>query len=694
MTNRIANPDLAAVSVSFPAGERRGGSDHEGKIGREAAAHVAQGEPAKAHPAYETKPRPSISHQRDWDEAQERAHLCEQFLQLTSAEGGHSLRHAAAQLGKSPSWFSGADSMLARYRRGGVAALLPQASDPSGRAQGAKPGELSEQVESLGWFIPAAQFFYLLSNRSWDRGSMAEAIRRTISLPHLPRGWKESDKTRFLKKLDLDAAPVCPDELREALLAREQAGQPFVPQSIARQITLNRATVRQFRNPREASLDFLNSPGGMRLFRDAITGEMRLARAGEIIEADDATINFPVCVPWNRDGSDDPCVSKFGVKVARFQWLVSIDVGTSFITGFSYTARPRSSYRAEDIVSLMRVITRAHGAPRYWRFERGTWESKLVKEVIRLMGCRLETVYSPHQKPFIEGLFNVLWTKLSVNFPGAHVGRFRGEEKSASDLLTACQRGDKDPRRYFPMLNVALEVFREVIAEKNLTPVNSENHGRWIPEQRWQAEAQGPNAALRRLDGASEWMFSPFVRQWRVNGMLVGGRVPLFEGLSVPFDFSAPWLTRFNGAHVKCHFDPADAKCSAMIVLAERFDGHHAGEVLGPARQISQAAEYARLVMGWGDSPETEGLKARQQAAAALRREVRAVMPRGERGEAVSEERDGIATVTRIETGGTPATPPSEPQPEKDVEPASREQLEARDRQREEFFEENPLDFV
>jgi hypothetical protein len=629
----------------------------------------------------------------DWQTAQDNANLCERFLQLTRMED-HSLNTAAQLLGKSPSWFSGTNSMLARYQREGVAGLLPKRAP-------AKPADLTAQIEALGWFIPAAKYFYLLTNRTRDGGSVPEAIRKTISLPHVPIGWKTSDINKFLKALSPSTInsqpstiPSCPPELREEILQRERAGMEFVPERVARQITVRRAVVHQYRNPTNAALDYLCSPGGMRLF------EGRLARAGEIFEADDATVNFPVCVSWANDGSDDPCVRKFGVKVARFQWLVSIDVGTSFITGFNYTARPRSSYRAEDVLSLMRVVVRQHGVPRQWRLERGVWESNLVTNAIKGMGSELHTVYSPHQKPFIEGLFNTLWTKLSVHFPGAHVGRFRGEHESANDLFTQCQRGHKDPTKHFPMLASAIAAFQEVIAEKNRTPVESENHGRWIPEERWAGEWNP-----RVLDGASEWMFCPWVREWKVRGMLIGGRVPLFEDISVPFEFTAPWLVNYHGATVRCHFDPADPRCHATLVLPHAWNGHKAG-VIGQASQISDAAAYVRLVMGWGEDPANAGRLARQKTAAAMRRETRAIVPQGQRGATTSEERDGLGTSAKIETGAgacTPSDPSVGPVPSPGavgrvplpgVPARTAEEIEQTTRQNEEFFQSNPLDFV
>lgn len=584
----------------------------------------------------------------DWREARARALLCDEFIRLTEVEH-FSLVGAAKRLGKSPSLFSGPNSMLARYLGGGAVALLPCRP-----ATSVNVGELTEQIESLGWFIPAARWFYLNTNRTNNSGSVPEAVRRTISLPNLPIGWSRAIQQKFLRAIGGEL-PTCPVELREAILARQAAGQPLVPERIARQITVNPVTVRQKRHATNAALDYLSAPGSLFFITDKTTGERRPPLAGEVIEADDATINFPVCVPWTLGG--DPCSEKFGVKVGRFQWLVCVDAASRFVTAWTYVMRPRSSYRAEDALALMRAHCLQHGIPGQWRFEQGVWKSNLVKHAIAGIGSDLHTVWSPHQKPYIEGLFNTLWTKLSIHFPDADVGRFRGETEEASLLLTACQRGQRDPRRHFPMLNTALAAFGEVITEKQSTPVNSDI-GRWIPAERWAGKLPGANAAAaanvfvaRPLDAETEWLFSPYVREWTVKGMLVGGRVPLFEDLSVPFDFAADWLPQYHGARVRCHFNPMAGNCSGMLVLAEDFQNRKAGTVLGLAKQINEVAGYARLVLGWGDDNANEGRLLRQRAAAAMRREVRAVDGKSA-GYSHSEERDGVAMVTTLERGG------------------------------------------
>jgi hypothetical protein len=572
-----------------------------------------------------------------------------------------SLNCAARALGRSPAWFSGEDSVLARFNREGVAGLLPQR-----RRAGAKARFIVPE-----WFVPAASFFWLTSNRTKDGGSVPEAIRRTISLPLLPIGWTESVRKRFLKHLGMESVPVCPVELREEILGRQSKGQALVPERIALQITRPVAVVRQYRNPKNADLDFMNAPGTMMVRGSGAGGDVEFFRAGDMVEPDDSTINFPVVVPWSMGGC--PCSDRYGVKVGRFQWLVSIDVGSRFVPALSYTARPRSSYRAEDVVSLVRMICRQHGVPRGFRCEQGVWKSNLVKRVMGALGCELRTVHSPHNKPFVEGLFNVMWTKLSIHFPDAHLGRFQGEHREANLLLAACQAGQKDPRRYFPMLSSAMAAMLESVEEKNRTPVKSAQYGMWVPSDRWQEHLR--ENPLTQLDARTDWMFAPWAIEWTVRGVLVGGRVPLFENLSVPFDFSADWLVQFHGARLRLHFDPADARCTAMAVLVNDFGRHKAGEVLGEVVQVNSVAEYARLVMGWGLNDSTAGLLARQKNAAALRREVRSVVPAG-RASAVSEERNGVGEMVKVENaGGSPAPAPVRANVMREDPPLSRSAL-------------------
>ena len=593
-------------------------------------------------PQSEIGNRKSAIRQKDWLEAEASAALCEAFA--AEQKSGLTLRQAARAVGKSPSYFSGADCPYARWQREGVAGLLPRR-----RESGAKP-----EMIVPPWFIPAAKYFWLLINRNRQGGSVPEAIRRVISLPLVPVGWREGDTRRFERAMAPfighrgEKIPVCPPELREAILARQSAGQPLVTVRLSRQITQSLATVAQHRNPTEAGLGYLSAPGTMMWNHKSTSGEPEFIRSLDQVEADDGTINFPVCVPWTMGGC--PCSDRYGVKVGRFQFLRPIDKGSRYRPGFVYVARPSGSYRREDVLTLMRMVCRAIGIPKTWVFEQGTWKSNIVKEAVRLLGCDLQTVYSPRQKPFVEGGFNQDWTKLSVHFPNADVGRFMGETEEANLLLAKCKRGTEDPRQHFPMLAVALAAFDEITREQNATPVTSVAWGRWVPQERLAAHcAANPP---RQLDPASDWIFSPYVREWTVRGNLVGGRVPLFEEVSVPFDFAASWLPQFHGAKVRVHFDPSEPRCQGKIVLAQNHGRHTAGDVLGDAMQINETAGYARLVMGWGDDPASLGRIARQQAASALRREVREILPRnGPTQSGTSEMRDGLGNKAVITHG-------------------------------------------
>lgn len=470
---------------------------------------------------------------------------------------------------------------------------------------------------------------YLATNRTADSGSVPEAVR----LAHR-RG---------------ELRP----ELAADFLERHRTGR-MVPRALAAEITAAPAVVRQHRNPTDAALDFLNAPGASMWLNDERTGEERPVRVGDILEADDATVNFPVCVPWELGG--DPCSERWGVRVARFQWLVAIDRSSRFVPGWSYTARPRSSYRAEDLLALFHGLFREHGVWLRVCLERGTWEAQKVSAMLEQLRVTRMTAWSPHQKTYIEGLFNLMWTKLS-DLPG-QVGRFQGEEEETNRILTSCQRGATDPRLHFPLLGTALDAFRRATAERNAQAVKSPQFGTWVPEERWlaqQAEAR-ERGRLRILPAEAAWLFAPEMREWTVAGNTVGGSVQVMEGLSLRFDFAAEWLVEFAGARVRVHFDPTAPRCEATVVLAQNVRDHRAGEVLGTAVQVNKTARYARKVLGWGDDADL-GLQLRQQAATALRREVRTIRAGGGTGLSVTEARDGLGNSVSLERGALSPEP-------------------------------------
>jgi len=574
-----------------------------------------------------------LSSEKDLVEAQARANICEQFASLVHK--GLSKRQAARALKKSVSWFSGDDSVLARYKRAGLAGLVQR----SGGLASAAVSDLTHEIESLPWFIPAAQFLYLITNRTSNTGSLPEAITRTISLPVLPIGWTQVIIDRFLKHLNLDELPVCPESVRNAIAARHKARQQIVPKRIARQITnaVSRQIVEQYRRPHETALNYLSCPGSAMISRH--NGIQEFFRAGDTVESDDGSINLPVCIPWTSPNggliTETPCSAAYGVIVGRFQWLRLIDCGTRFRPGWAFVARARGSYRGADVQTLLRGATIQHGIWNEYRFEQGVFKSETVRRTIELMNSRLHTVLSARGKPFVEGGFSHDWTKLSVHFPQCDLGRYAGDTEEANKLLQNCRAGRTDPRRYFPMLKDVLAAFDAITEEQNRSTIKSSNYGQWIPEERWNRElAERP---MRKLDSALTYMFEPYALTWKVRGALVGGRVPIFEGMSVPFDFTSPWLHRYHGCRLRLHFDPSAHRCIAVPVLMQDWQGQRAGTVLDPLYQVNETTGYIRMVLGWGDDPGTAGLKAKQQSAVAMRRDVRTIMPGGKSGYSRSE---------------------------------------------------------
>ena len=164
-----------------------------------------------------------------------RAALFEDFLRLRDREH-FTTTGAARAVGLHVSAVSGKGAMLGRYLRGGIGGLTR-------RGRGAAASDLSQQIEALGWFVPAAQFFYLTAHRR--QGALVGAFRSAAALPSLPIGWRRATRARFLARLNLEAPPACPANLREAMAIREREGKPLAPARIERLVKSTPADIRR-----------------------------------------------------------------------------------------------------------------------------------------------------------------------------------------------------------------------------------------------------------------------------------------------------------------------------------------------------------------------------------------------------------------------------------------------------------------
>lgn len=566
-------------------------------------------------PALQEAP-PSGKTDRQWKEAYRRQELVRRYQTLIGT--GASRTESIAQMREEGLDVkrSSMDRYLDAFEAKGLAGLFSN-HEKAGRPR--KKETILEQKE----LAAARGAFMAKTNRTRSSGSVPEAIRYIA-------------RTGQLRP-----------EVAAAFAERERSGR-MVPRALASEITVAPAIVEHHRNPTNAGLDYLSCPGSLMWINDQRSGESRFVRVGDVLEADDATANFPVCVPWEMGGC--PTSERYGVKVARFQWLVAIDRASRYVPGWSYTMRPQSSYRGEDVVALFHGIFRQHGIWQRLCLERGVWESKMVSAMMDQLRVERITAIGPNQKRFVEGLFNLMWQKLA-DMPG-QVGRFRGEEEAANKVLTSCQRGATDPRQHFPMLKDAVAAFERVTQERNRMPVKSKEWGTWVPEERWlaqQAEARD-KGRLRELPTDAAWLFAPCMREWTVSGNTVGGSVQIMEGTSIRFDFAAPWLVEFAGAKVRVHFDHSAASTNATVVLAENVRDRRKGEVLGTAVQVNKTARYARSAMGYGEDADLAKMM-RKAAATAMRREVRTNIAGDQPALAVSEARDGMGNAISIERG-------------------------------------------
>jgi hypothetical protein len=587
--------------------------------------------------------------------AESNAATCRDFLTLT-ADPAISKRQAALILGKSPSFFSGHNSFLERYKLGGVDALMPP---PRGKVK-------NRALDLPAWFIPAARFFYLCSNLRRNGGSVPEAVRRTIELPKLPYGWNDELKKRFLLAIGCADLPACPESLRDNIQARVKLILPLVPKSIARQITINPVMVQKFRSPREFALDNLCAPGSQRRYFNGDAGKREVMAPGDWFSADDSTPGIAVCVPCSGNDVASPCTDKFGVLLGRWQFIVWIDCRTDRILAWSYVIRPRGSYRAEDILGSMRTLTMTHGiARRGYQLEGGIFNARLIRQAIELLRVEHWRTYSPHQKA-IESVFNRAWTRLAIQFPFADLGRRRGENESNCKLYQSCKLGHKDPRQFFPDLASVLKVFAEEVTAHNARQIVSENYGVWVPDTMFDAAiAKNP---LRQFSPSMDWIFSPFSIERKVIGSMVKCRVPMFESWSVPFYFSAPWMPMHNRRRVRIHFDPHSPNCRAKVILLEPSGSCNAGTILGYAEQTGETAAWIRSVMDLANDDPRAGYVMRQKMNGFVSRHVRAVGDFSRVQFSTDERRDGLGSLVKVER---PAPVPEMPAEEIPALPAS-----------------------
>ena len=434
--------------------------------------------------------------------------------------------------------------------------------------------------------------------------------------------------------------PDCREDLRGPILAAVEQGRVPTPlKRIFERITSTH--IASHRQPGMTATE--NFSGEVGAFAQDLIQRRR------VIESDDGTLNFAAWIPWPLGG--DLCSDKFQVRLGRWQFLPALEAGfTQMYLGYALVCRPRGSYRAEDIRSLIHLIARTHGIPDKFRFERGAWESNAIVDLLKKLGVELDTVYQSNQKPFVEGGFSPLWTYLSMI--DGQVGRYRGEMEEENLLVQKCRAGRADPRDHFPSLAQCIKAVDGALAMRNSDKRDS-IYGKWVPEVRHQQLNEA--RPWRPLAAELEYLFSPYVKEWTVAKGTVGGKVQILEDYSAPFYFVHDDLWRWNGRKVRIYFDPVASPCRATIASLEEFHGYRKDEIICTAELIGDLPHFCRAAVGWSDIEYKKDPAWRKAALSALRRDLRALDGRGEIKSVISEQRDGDGGYSRIITGAAPA---------------------------------------
>jgi hypothetical protein len=145
-------------------------------------------------------------------------------------------------------------------------------------------------------------------------------------------------------------------------------------------------------------------------------------------------------------------------------------------------------------------------------------------------------------------------------------------------------------------------------------------------------------------------------KEWTVRGGLVGGKIPSPVGFSFPYKFADPALLDLEGVKVRVFFDPHDGSQRAGIVLADNHRGRKAGTVITDRAVLisdvpTATEQAATLAAGRTFGGFDRAIKARNEYAALVRSEYRYLGIRAEQRKTMSEIRDGLGNVARMETG-------------------------------------------
>jgi hypothetical protein len=420
---------------------------------------------------------------------------------------------------------------------------------------------------------------------------------------------------------------MCRQEVADVILRRRSSKHAITPTLHAQLAALPKTVIEYHKSPTRVKRENFITPRTLTFLNR--TGDEQRILPGMLAERDDMSNNFIFWIDWPWGG--DPCSDKFGVRIARGQNLLHLDVGSLRFLSSLMLVRLRDSYRADDIWQWVGQTYRDLGIPEIGeRWERGIWQANKLRGVeieaghtdqatrlggIASLGRRIEVSQSPTTK-IIENRFR-FFQRVCATIPG-QIGASRGEMEKVNKLWTECRDGRRDPRAHFLRYEDAVAQI-----EAKLQYVNSELvEGliyKGIPNEIWHRE--GGDERMTKLKPEQSYLFSRDRSIVTVNKGHALVRVTSQEGSRQGWWFHHKDLWRFEGRRVALYFDKTVPEAGATIVHAERQE---LNQVVGAAELVDGCPQFALGVDPSADDTRgMDALERRRKFGNAVRAEYR-----------------------------------------------------------------------
>lgn len=427
----------------------------------------------------------------------------------------------------------------------------------------------------------------------------------------------------------LAASPECSQETADAITKKRRSKHIITP-TLRKQISsVPQAVLDYHKSPKKVTREAFINPRSLSFIGKDRTEQRILP--GMFCERDDMSNNFLFWVDWPWGG--DPCSDKYGVRIARGQNLLHIDVGSLRFLSYLLLVRLRDSYRADDIWQWVGQSYRDIGIPEIGeRWERGIWQAKKLQgtpiegghtdQETRLggiagLGRKIITSQPPTTK-IIENRFRY-FQRVCATIPG-QIGASRGEMEKVNKIWTACREGRRDPRDYFLSYE---DTCRQLDAK--LQWVNSESvegtiyHG--IPNDLWVRE--GGDQRMTRLTAGQSHLFARDRHVVTINKGHALIRKTAPDGKRQGWYFYHENLWRLEGRRVALYMDDFAPATGATIVAAE---GQSAGEVICQGEMVDGCPQFAlSLTSDIDDTRACDAIERRKKFGNAVRAEYRAL---------------------------------------------------------------------